>query len=336
MTKAMPTMQDVARRAGVTAQTVSRTLAGGVGVKASTRKSVIEAVEELGYRKTNLARVFASGRSRLLGLIVTTEGSYARSDVMTSIETTIQKLGYFLTIATADSLNPHAVEESAQRLMEQGVEGLLLALPLLEGPPDLAATWVGIPTVTIDGLQSSAGLVMAVDQNAVGRIATQHLLDLGHRRIHHISGPAGWRDASERIKGWRKTLADSNASGELYEASWTAESAYHATRRMLNTLDATAIFVASDEMAIGVIRALTVGGLSVPDDVSIISVDNIPLAAYTSPALTTVEHSYAATAAAAATYLVHTLDSAVAHELSQLPDPEPMIVLRESTAPPNP
>lgn len=327
-----PSMLDVARLAGVSAQTVSRALSGHPNVQESTRARVLSAAEQLGYRKNNAARMLSSGRSRAIGVVTLQSGFYSRATVMLGIERAAREAGYSVAAISVASLDAAEIEDALVRLGDQGAEGIILSVPLIRSTPRIDELTRAIPTIATDGSRTSATEVVAVDQARTGRLATEHLLGLGHRTVWLVSGPSEWLDASSRTAGWRAALEEAGVEPppEL-TGDWTPASGYRNGLILGRIPDVTAVFVASDEMAFGVIRALHELGRRVPEDVSVVGVDDIDLAEYCSPSLTTVAQPFAEMGALAVSHLLRAIDDPDAE-----PEPasvEPVLVVRASTAP---
>ncbi|MCK8676973.1 LacI family DNA-binding transcriptional regulator [Streptomyces lichenis] len=327
-----PGMADVARAAGVSAQTVSRVLSGHPNVQERTRAKVLAAVEQLGYRRNNAARMLSSGRSRTIGVVTLQTTFYSRAAVTSGIEHAAQASGYAVSTATTTSLDTSAIEAALSRLADQGVEGVILSVPLVHTSPRIEQLTRSIPTITIDGSRTDTTEVVAVDQALAARLATRHLLDLGHETVWHIAGPEQWLEAGSRRDGWRATLEEAGRPvPPPLEGDWSPASGYRNGLILGRIPDATAVFVASDEMAFGVIRALAELGRRVPEDVSLVSVDDIDLAAYCSPPLTTVAQPFTRTGELA---VAHLLRHITAPDAVALPETvEPQLVIRASTAP---
>ncbi|MEY9851877.1 DNA-binding LacI/PurR family transcriptional regulator [Leifsonia sp. EB41] len=331
-TQRPPGMTDVARVAGVSAQTVSRVLSGHPNVQQKTRAKVLAAVEQLGYRKNNAARVLSSGRSRTIGVVQLQTSFYSRTAIAVGIEEAARAAGYSVSAATSPSLDASSIEEAMSRLADQGVEGIILALPLVHSTKAIEEITKATPTITIDGSRTSATEIVAIDQSQAARIATQHLLDLGHKTVWHVSGPSGWLDALSRAEGWRRTLEDAGITPPpALEGDWSPASGYRNGLILGRIPEVTAVFVASDEMAFGVIRAFHELGRRIPEDISVVGVDDIALAEYCSPSLTTVAQPFSKMG-----------ELAVQHLLRYMADPEvtlapasvePHLIVRSSTGP---
>ncbi|MFC8999577.1 LacI family DNA-binding transcriptional regulator [Streptomyces rochei] len=327
-----PGMTDVARVAGVSAQTVSRALSGHPNVRAETRAKVLAAVEQLGYRKNSAAGTLSSGRSRTIGVVTLQTTFYSRVTLTYGIEQAARAAGWSVVTASTESLDTSVVEAALTRLAEQGVEGIVLAIPLIRVSPRIEQLTRSLPTVTVDGSRTAASEVVAVDQVEAARLATRHLLDLGHETVWHVAGPDAWLDAQSRLTGWQETLeAEGRAVPPVLTGDWTPASGYRNGLVLARIPEVTAVFAASDEMAFGIVRALHESGREVPRDVSVVGVDDIDLAAYCSPSLTTVSQSFTEMGALAFRHLLrHIEDPAAGPEPASV---EPRLVVRASTAP---
>ncbi|WP_437033491.1 LacI family DNA-binding transcriptional regulator [Streptomyces sp. enrichment culture] len=326
-------MADVARVAGVSAQTVSRVLSGHPNVQERTRARVLLAVEQLGYRRNNAARVLSSGRSRTIGVVTLRTHHYSGGLITSGIEDAARAAGYTVSAATTSSLDTSAVEAALSRLADQDVEGVVLAVPLIHTSRRIEQLTESVPTVTIDGSRTAATEVVAMDQALVARLATRHLLDLGHHSVWHVAGPGEWLEAVKRREGWRRTLeAAGRPVPPVLEGDWSPASGYRNGLVLGRIPEVTAVFVAGDEMAFGVIKGLHETGRRVPGDISVVGVDDIELAEYSRPPLTTVAQPFAKLGALAVTHLLRTVAAP-----DTVPEPEtvePRLVIRSSTAPP--
>ncbi|MEU6349168.1 LacI family DNA-binding transcriptional regulator [Streptomyces sp. NPDC047072] len=290
----LPVMADVARRAGVSHQTVSRVLNDHPNVKPATRDRVLAAVRELGYRPNAAARNLVTRRTRTLGVISFNTTLYGPASMLYGIEQAARQHEYFVTVAALDALDRRSVLDAVDRLRDQGVEGIIVVAPqntavaaLANVPPDVALVAVGCGTHTT--LPS-----VAVDNEAGAEQATAYLLDLGHRTVHHLVGPRSWLDAQERESGWRRALEKRGAPvpEPLVAGDWTARTGFEHGRRIASDPDVTAVFCANDHMALGLLRALQQAGHRVPEDISVIGFDDIPEAEYFGPPLTTVRQDF--------------------------------------------
>ncbi|WP_104111821.1 LacI family DNA-binding transcriptional regulator [Arthrobacter sp. N199823] len=327
-----PAMRDVAAAAGVSAQTVSRVLNEHPNVQDSTRRRVQAVIDELGYRRNNTARALVTGRSKTIGVLTLATNNYSRSSLALGVELGAREAGYTVNSVTS-SLSTQSVVDAVSRLVFQGVDGIIIAAPLQEAVEQVAKITARIPTVNTDGSSGMGARMVGVDQDLAAVVATKHLLDLGHKTVWHLAGPLEWSDASSRLNSWRRTLQEAGCEvpPELH-GDWSPESGYHNGLILGRMPEVTAIFVASDEMAFGVIRALTELGRRVPEDVSVVGIDDIDLAAYSNPPLTTVRQSFEDTGRRAVQRLVAQINNP---DISTPPDlVAPSLMVRASTAPP--
>ncbi len=327
-------MLDVARAAGVSAQTVSRVLRGHPYVSDEKREKVLEAVRQLDYRMNPAARALSSGRTRTIGVLSMATESYAGAMTQLAIEHAADAEGYSVVGAHIANVDAGSISAALDRLERLGAEGLILAVPLRAQDRRIESMSERLPTATIGGSPVERARSLDVDQRAVARLATEHLLALGHRTVQHVSGPGDWVDAVERTAGWREVLEDAGRSvPPIIHGDWTPESGYRAGLQLGSDPGTTAVFVASDEMAFGVIRGLHDAGRRVPEDVSIVGVDDVRLSAYCTPALTTVAQPF--------TELGLSAVASVTARLEGRDDPTadrplaPQLLVRESTAAPH-
>lgn len=327
-----PTMADVASIAGVSAQTVSRVLRGHPNVTEVTRLQVEAAVEQTGYRRTGFARALVTGRSMTIGVLTQETDFYARSSMMLGVQRATRDHGYFVSAAGTTSMSPAAITEGIEHLRNQGVDGLVIAVPIWDQVSLLKST-DGVPTAVIDGLGSSADEIVTIDHEQAGRLATEHLLGLGHETVWHLAGPASWKDAAGRTVGWSSALREAGRTEPpvLY-GDWSPESGYRNGQVIARMPDATAVFVSSDEMAFGLIRALFEAGKRVPEDVSVVGMDDIALARYAAPPLTTVRQPFEEMGRLAVDHVVALIESPDTVPETVVIQPE--LIVRGSTAPP--
>ena len=290
-------MAMVAARAGVSGQTVSRVVNESPRVDPDTRARVENAMAELGYRPHRAARALRTGRSQTIGLVVTTLATVGNSRMLQAASEAAAARGYALTVVTAAD----GVASAFDRLVEQEVDGAIVlneasAQVSAEGPPrDLRLVVVDAP--------SGAGFVAVhSDHRGGAAAATARLLELGHDTVHHLAGPADSYAAAERERGWRETLAAAGVEPpELVRGDWSADAGFAAGDALAA---ASAVFCANDQMALGLLRALTESGRRVPEDVSVIGFDDVPDAANYRPPLTTIRQDFGALAQRAVGALV--------------------------------
>ncbi|MFB2580691.1 LacI family DNA-binding transcriptional regulator [Herbiconiux sp. P15] len=320
---------DVAKAAGVSHQTVSRVLNDHPSLRPTTRQRVLDAMRELDYRPNLAARALVTSRSRIIGILSTAGGEYGPSSSIAAVETAARSRGYSVSIANADGLDQSSIDEALNHLVALAAEGIVVIAPQPKVLATLAKLTFGVPYVTVQTLGTTDESEIAIDQLQAARQATAHLADLGHTRIGHLAGPQDWIDASSRLAGFRQELAARGLDSDLLEmGDWSAESGYRAGAALL-AAGATAVFAANDQMALGLLHAAHDAGLAVPGDLSVVGFDDTPEARHYLPALTTVRQEFTESGRRAIGLL---LDAPEAREA--VPSVDPLLVLRESTAPP--
>jgi DNA-binding LacI/PurR family transcriptional regulator len=290
------TIRDVAAVAGVSHQTVSRVINENVSVSVSTRDRVLAAIEELSYVPSSIARGFSLNRTHSLGIVTDNISDFAFGHIIAGAEAEARRQGYFLVIG---SVERGADETSYLRVMlERRVEGFVLVRPGVpfRGDHLELVEQAGVPFVLIGTSVVHGVDAVESDNHQGGYEATRHLLELGHRQIATILGPAGWPPVAERFEGYRQALGDFGVSSDntLEEAGddWGIEAGGAAASRLLDRGSKfTALFAHSDLIALGAIARLRAAGLRVPDDVSVVGFDDLPVAAVFDPPLTTVHQA---------------------------------------------
>ncbi|MFE6736052.1 LacI family DNA-binding transcriptional regulator [Microbacterium sp. NPDC057650] len=328
-----PNQIDVARVAGVSAQTVSRVLSGQQNVRPETAQRVHAAVESLGYRIHAAAASLASGRTRILGMILVSTDRYSSAALAAGVEQAAAASGYTVTMAAVpDHASPAAFVDAFDRLERQGAEGIVLGVPVELDSPAMRMRTERTPSTRTERTTLDLDAPLIVDQHAIARLAVEHLLDLGHPTVWHVPADDYWLESRQRRETWEQVLTERGITPPpVIPGDWTPESGYRAGRTIAAIPDATAVFVSSDEMAFGLIRALHEAGRRVPEDVSVVSVDDIALAAFASPALTTVRQPFEGMGRAAAQRLIAHIEG---HPEEAADDLHPELVIRASAAPP--
>jgi DNA-binding LacI/PurR family transcriptional regulator len=326
-----PSLADVAKQAGVSHQTVSRVLNDSPLVREETRVRVLAAIEELGYRRNMAARMLATTRSARIGVISSHLVLYGPSMITAAVQDAGHEAGYDVSLVGLSEFSRESLRDAVDRLLDQAVEALVVAVAQRDA---LAATHdlqLAIPVVVVQGVAPGQPMAAGIDQEAGARAATAHLLDLGHRHVAHVTGPMDWVEAEQRRAGWRAAQSDRGLlPGPELTGDWSAESGYVAGRQIAEDTDVTAVFVANDDMALGVLKALHESGRRVPEDVSVIGFDDVPEAGYYWPALTTVNQDFSALGRCAVELTLRALDGEVDPVMELV---EPSVVVRDSTGP---
>ncbi len=326
-----PGMMDVARRAGVSHQTVSRVLNDAGSVRPATREKVLKAIEELGYRRNLSARALVTHHTRILGVVVAQGGYFGPGSTSSAIQTAARSRGYATMVASVSGGTAEEVSSAVSMLVDHGVEGITVIAPQVPFLDALRSVARSVPIVVVaDGFEVSEGIhVVSVDQRFGAWIATQHLLALGHRTIAHVTGPDDWFDSLERERGWRAALGDAGLDvPEPLVGDWGAESGYAMGAQLLEQGLTDAVFCSNDLMALGLLSAFGDLGVRVPADVSVVGFDDVDGAAYFQPALTTVRQPFAPLG----NRCVEVLLDAIGGASPQIQRIRPSLVVRRSTA----
>ncbi|WP_344740239.1 LacI family DNA-binding transcriptional regulator [Microbacterium awajiense] len=323
-------MADVAARAGVSGQTVSRVVNSSPRVDAATRQRVERAMAELGYRPHRAARALRTGRTQTLGLLATTLASVGNSRMLQAVAEAAASRGYALTVLTLGG--PDGVSAALAQFGEQGVDGVVV-LNEATAATESATIPTGLHLVVVDAPPGRAGGSVGIvqsDHRGGARAATTHLLALGHAAVHHLAGPASSFAAAEREAGWRDALADAGVAAPVpLRGDWSAASGHRAiVERMPDAI--TALFAANDQMALGAMRALAEAGRRVPEDVSVVGFDDVADAADYRPPLTTVRQDFDELGERA----VHALIAGIEGESTSVGLVPTRLVERASTMPP--
>jgi DNA-binding LacI/PurR family transcriptional regulator len=287
-------MFDVARAAGVSHQTVSRVLNDSASVKESTRRRVNAAIDELGYHRNLAARALATHRSKTLGVICFDSTLYGPASMLYAIEHASRSAGYFVSVASESTIDSTTLPRALNRLAEQSVEGVVVIAPLSETRHALSRLPREMPVVAVDATGGLGLPVVSVDQLDGARQVTRHLLEQGAPTVWHVTGAEGWTETEARLAGWREELTDAGRTiPEPLHGNWSAASGYQAGITLVRHTDVEAVFVANDQMALGVLRAFAEAGRTVPDDVLVAGFDDVPEAEFYTPPLTTVRQDFA-------------------------------------------
>jgi DNA-binding LacI/PurR family transcriptional regulator len=327
-------LSDVAARAGVSHQTVSRVVNHHPNVAAATRERVLRAIAELGYRPNTAARALVTGSSRTIGLVTSHINQYGPAQTLLGLERAARAAGYSLGVALLDEDSGTAMREAVDRFVAQPVDAVVALSTYGQAVDALRRFVAPVPLIAVQVGRGEDHPTVWVDQELGAELATRHLLDLGHRTVYHVTGPVDSLEARGRLRGWRRELITAGAPVlEPFEGDWTASAGHEAGRRLIEARrrgeDVTAVFLANDQMALGLLNALHDEGISVPGDVSVVGFDDVPEAAYYTPPLTTVRQDFAELGRRGVELVLCRLSGA-----EHQPEPVlPQLVVRSSTGP---
>jgi DNA-binding LacI/PurR family transcriptional regulator len=295
LTQPHSNIRDVARLAGVSHQTVSRVINGSDGVNPDTRAKVQAAIAELGYRPSAIARSMARGRTSTLACIAPNLTDYTFASIIESAEAEARQHGYFLLSSSAPD------EASFDALLEElvahrRIDGTFVINPYADGRHKLIPK--NFPVVFVGARPRREAVdSVALDDEGVARDATQHLIALGHRRIAVVTGPQVEDCSQDRNSGYESALHAAGIKLDpslIIEGDWSASSGYDALQRLSKEGNLpTAVFAQNDRMAMGVLRAARDMNLNIPEQLAVIGVDDMPLASYFDPPLTTMRQDMA-------------------------------------------
>ncbi|MFH1487723.1 MAG: LacI family DNA-binding transcriptional regulator [Pseudomonadota bacterium] len=289
----MANIKDVARKSGVSIATVSRVVNSSEHrVSAETRERVLQAIKELDYRPNALAQGLIMKRSMTVGIIIPDISNPYYAEIVRGIQDVADRTGYAVMLQNTDRKKERIIK-CIQLLREKRADGIIFSGGILHGFETLSTLRELSQRVVVIGRHEVDFPAVRVDNILGAAQAVQHLIDLGHRKIGFISGSRMSTTSVDRLRGYRNSLAQFGVpyeSARVRQGNLTPESGYLAAKTLLDQKErVTAIFAANDLMAYGVINAAKEQGLRVPEDLSVIGFDNIPLSGYFDPPLTTVE-----------------------------------------------
>jgi LacI family transcriptional regulator len=331
----MVTIKDVARAAGVSVATVSRVYNGSELVRQQTGQRVREVAQRLGYSPNAAARSLITSRTSTIGVLLPDLYGEFFSEVIRGIDQAAQRHGYHLLVSSSHSARPEV--EAAFRSMRGRVDGLVVMWPEMDTETAVRNLPAGFPVVLLNSPVEAGAFDVIRIANFDGAYAmVRHFLDLGHRRIAIIRGVESNYDSEERLRGYHAALAEAGISPSAgYEVSGDFKEAagFHATAELLRADPwPTAIFAANDAMAIGAMSALREAGLRVPDDVAIGGFDDIPMARYLDPPLSSVHVDISALGELATVRLISALQDKEHHERREDVLPTTLVLRRSCGA----
>ena len=323
-----PTIYDVAKRAGVSHQTVSRYLRGFKGIRPGTAQRVQDAIVALDYRTNYAARQLRLRHAQRVGVLAHDLDKAGPALILKGAFAEAKRRGYVLDIILIDGDDRDSIEEGVSRALEQRIAGILATSQSDVLVEELRGLVGSIP---IGGEIETSDHSRLVNEIA-GQLAADHLIELGHRRIGYVSGPQGWDASRRRQDGFLERL-DEASLGPMWTVvgDWSAASGRNAVRSLGAALnDVTAIAAANDSMAIGIISALTAAGIAVPSEVSVVGIDDVAEAEFHIPSLSTVAMDHEGQGALSMSELLDQIEGIVSESAAILA--APLLRPRQSTA----
>jgi DNA-binding LacI/PurR family transcriptional regulator len=319
-------VRDVARLAGVSAQTVSRVINDDARVRETTRRRVREAMATLDYRINNAARALGTNQTRTLGVVVSDAALYGPAAGVTALEAAARAAGRWIATAYAHAADRDSVDAAVHHLIAQGVDGIILVAQNVGTVEQLSHAAPGVPVVALHHGQGTAA------QTLGARLVVDHLAALGHRRLARLGGPEGWVEESARRAGFEDASREHGMTiTDQWAGNWSAASgakvAADVVRALAGPVPPTAVVVANDQMALGLMTSLASAGCRIPADISITGFDDNPDAAHYRPALTTVRVDIAWEAR-------RCVAQVLGHAAADVVGAVPRLVVRASSGPP--
>jgi DNA-binding LacI/PurR family transcriptional regulator len=321
-------MRDVARAARVSHQTVSRVLNNLPHVGATTRQRVESAIEELGYRPNPSARSLRTRSTRTVGVLTASIPGSAQMQGLLGAERVARRAGYFVCPVALPEISIESVEHAVEQFARQPVVGVINLLAHQEVIETLHRTQPPFRVISVGWSSDDDKQSVGTSQRIGARAGVKHLIEQGHTRIGHLSGPSGWNESTERLLGWQDALRESRLQPRmLIRGDWTAQRGYAAAAEIALDGSVTAMFVANDQMALGLIRGLHDSGLKLPQDMGIVAYGDQPEWANLLPPLTAVRHDFEADGS----LCMETLLGDGATYIHREPMPRPILVIRSSS-----
>lgn len=329
------TIKDVAREAGVSVASVSRVVNGHENVTPETRARVREVVDRLRFVPHSGARGLATRRTHVIGVLLPDLYGGYFSELIRGIDGAARKWGLHLLLSSSHGDSEEMA--AAIRAMRGRVEGLLIMAPSTDASQLGEGLRAGVPAVFMNSrTPSREATSLSIDSYGGARAMTRHLIESGHRAIVHLAGPADNFDADERRRGYRDELAKRlpGTRPQIVQGDFTETTGYSAAREIAAmTPRPTAVFAANDMMAVGCLSAFGAAGIAVPGDIAVAGFDDIPLAAFVRPALTTMRARIAELGRDALTQLAVAIEATDTYApVTQTFQPE--LIIRDSTTPP--
>jgi len=335
------TIKEIAREAQVSTQTVSRVLNNRPDVSRQTRQRVQQVIDRLGYEPSAVARSLIRQRTFALGFILAQFGYFGPQITLSEVERCARDLGFILL---PQFIHDHEADDGRhqlKKLLSQQVDGILWSVP----DTGTNLPWLRnivdnlhIPIVSIGSLTPGIIAPALIDERFGARLAVNHLIEQGYRQIGLITGQVWWTEGDTRLQGWQDALMAANLPCEtrqIADGDWSAESGAKAFSRLLDLYpDLDAVFVANDQMALGVLEVIHRLGKQVPDDIAVVGFDDFPESAFFWPPLTTVRQPWHERALITVRELNRMIAQKYDGQAISLPEPTmllPELVVRESS-----
>lgn len=337
--KAKVKIHDVAKLAGVSQPTVSKVLNNYPHIKASTRKRVLDAIEQLEFNPDSIARSLATNKTRTIGLIVGDIANPFYAETAKVILKEAHKSGYEVILLDTDYRHDQ-LKQGIKTLMAKRVDGVIIASITRQSHGIKSLLDAGLPIILYNrNLDDKSLSYVEMDNEKGASLALKHLINLGHRRIAYISGPTKYSSFHMRLQGYLNGIT---SNGNQFESEWIYEGPFEYenilayTIKLLNSEPSkrpTAFLVATDQMAIAVMDAVNRNGLRIPDDISVIGFDNIDMAASPFIGLTTISQQKKRMALLAVTHIISKIEGTETNGTDVQLTLEPELIIRNTCGP---
>ncbi len=329
MTERKANIYDVAQLAEVSHQTVSRVLNNHPSVKPATRERVEGAIAELKYRPNQAARQLVTSRSQMIGILIAGTELYGPWAILNAMEREARSEGYSVISISVLPDSPESWREGIEQLRNLDIDGVITIALSNQIVKEVEKSLTSATIVIVDTEPSKKFDAVNIENFVGGKIATEHLIQLGHKQIVHITGPTNGYEGQQRRAGYEEAMKSAKLNSDVIAGDWSIKTGYEIGTQIAARKDRpTAIFSSNDHLALGVMKGLSENGVKVPKDISIIGFDNIPEAAYFSPALTTVHQDFDQLGNLAIDRMLSQLREPSSHQAFTI---SPELIVREST-----
>jgi DNA-binding LacI/PurR family transcriptional regulator len=320
---------DVAELAGVSHQTVSRVLNDHPSLKPATREKVERAIAKLNYKPNQAARQLVTSQSRMIGLLIASSELFGPAAILAEMERAARTSGYSIVSIPVLLESEESWLEGIEHLRGLQIDGVItIALPR----PMMDVIEKKLPSaviVVIDTEPTKKFDTFNIDNELGGKLATEHLINLGHKNIWHLTGPEKSYESNMRKLGYELAIKEAGLKGKTLIGDWSVATGYRIGKEILSHKDLpTALFCANDQLALGVMKAYGDASLSIPDDLSIVGFDDLPEAPYFTTALTTIRQDFNELGKYAMSKMLQQLKDSDKHETLFI---KPELIVRDST-----
>ena len=329
MTERKANIYDVAKLADVSHQTVSRVLNNHSSVKQATRERVEAAIAQLKYRPNQAARQLVTSRSKMIGILIAGTELYGPWAILNAMEREARSEGYSVISISVLPDSPESWREGIDQLRNLDTDGVITIALSKQIIKEVEKTLTSATIVIVDTEPSKKFDSVNIENYVGGKIATQHLIDLGHKRIVHITGPSDGYEGQQRRRGYEDAMNDAKLKVDVIEGDWSITTGYKSGCELVQRkVLPTAIFTSNDHLALGVMKALNENEISIPQQMSIVGFDNIPEAEFLNPALTTIHQDFDELGKLAIDQMLSQLKGPGSHKALTI---APQLIIRQST-----